>query len=381
MQDMAEAGFTLSFSSPSPGKRLEALDIADRNGVRLVLGDPAYHVGDDFKLSPERRRQIEEVVDEVKGHPGLYGYFLRDEPWAALFPTIGEVKALIDSIDPYHVKYVNHFPPRQTGWGSGSTELFWLDYIEKVKPTFLSCDHYVITVVTQKELDNRDPSDPTYFPNYKIRVKPDYFDALDVCRSFSLRFGLPFWAFTMSVRHGWYPTPTEGQTRYQLMHNLAYGASGLQYCTYSNGGLIDRKGRRTEMWYIARRVNREILAWAPTLRKLRSIAVYHTGPFWSGTRALKPDFSQHVGIDCEGDPVTTGFFHDPENVLSLLIVNKNPFDWARIALKLKLDEKEEIFEVSPSTGTAGMPWPYSRERLEFVFAPGEGRLFRIGEKG
>lgn len=381
MRDMAEAGFTLSYSSPSLGKRLEALDTAYRNGVRLVLQDPAYHVTDDYRLTDERRRQVEEVVEEVKGHPGLYGYYLRDEPWAPLFPVLAEVKELIDSLDPYHLKYINHFPPRQTGWNAGSMELFWLNYVETVKPAFLSYDHYIITIVTRRELDSRDPADPTYLPRYKIRIKPDYFDALDITRSFSQRFGLPFWAFTMSVRHGWYPTPTEGHTRYQLMHDLAYGALGLQYFTYSNGGLIDHKGERTEMWYIARKVNREVHTWAPTLRKLRSIAVYHTGPFWSGTRALKPDVSQNLGIDCEGDPVTIGFFHDPEKTLHLLIVNKNPCDWARIALKVKLEEKEDILEISPITGSVDTPWPYSRERLELVLAPGEGRLFRIGGKG
>jgi len=263
-------------------------------------------------------------------------------------------------------------------------EHFWKDYIEKVQPEFLSYDHYPITVVTQKELDSRDPADPTYFPQRKVRVKPDYFDALDTCRGFALRYGLLFWAFTMSSRHGWYPKPTEGETRYQLMHDLAYGARGLQYFTYDAAiwleGLINRQGERTDTWQIARRVNHGIHTWAPTLRKLTSIAVYHTGPVWSGTRALKPDATQHLGVDCEGDPVTVGFFHNPEKMLHLLIVNKNPFEWARAALKLKLDAKEEILEISPATGTAAKPWPYSRERLELVFAPGEGRLFWIGEE-
>jgi hypothetical protein len=183
----------------------------------------------------------------------------------------------------------------------------------------------------------------------------------------------------MSIRHGWYPTPTEGHIRFELMHGLAYGALGIQYFTYSDGGLIDHKGERTDTWYIARKVNREIHALAPTLRKLRSIAVYHTGPIWSGTKALMPDLKEHLGVDCEGDPVTIGFFYDPERLLYLMIVNKNPCEWARIALKVNLAEKEQIWEVSRATGKVGGIWPYNRERLELVFAPGEGRLFKISE--
>lgn len=100
-----------------------------------------------------------------------------------------------------------------------------------------------------------------------------------------------------------------------MMHDLAYGAKGLQYFTYSAAiwleGLINRQGERTDAWQIARRVNHGIHTWAPTPRKLTSIAVYHTGPVWSGTRALRPDATQHLGVDCEGDPVTIGFFHNP----------------------------------------------------------------------
>lgn len=68
-------------------------------------------------------------------------------------------------------------------------------------------------------------------------------------------------------------------------------------------------------------------------------------------------------------------------MLYLLIVNRNPFEWSRGTLKPKLDTREEIVEISPATGEIEKPWPYSRERLELVFAPGEGRLFRIGEEG
>lgn len=378
MAGMREAGFTVSHSSPSPGKRLEALDIAHAAGVRLLLCDPAYHVGDDFELTPATREEIARIVAEVKDHPGLYGYHLRDEPQFGLFGRLAEVMAYFRELDPYHLAYINHFPAvTQSAWGAGSIEVFWREYIRRVKPTMLSYDHYPLTVVTRQELTNADPADPTYFPAERLRVKPDYFEGLEVVRRFSLEYELPFWVFTCSVRHGAYPTPTEGHLRFQLMHDLAYGAKGLQYFTYAHEeGLIDAAGRPRPTWEMARRINREVHAWAPVLHELRSLAVYHTGPLWSGTRRLPPDQGP-LGVGCEGDPVTIGVFEDPQGVRHLMLVNKDLTAPARVTLKVNLGD-QELLEVSPKDGRLERPWPYSPQAQMVMLSSGQGRLFRVG---
>src|SRR4029453_5087487 len=121
-------------------------------------------------------------------------------------------------------------PPIE-GWGAPTAEAFWRRYIETAHPQFLSYDHYALTVGTDAEIHARS-AEPNVFPVEKLIVKHDYFDCLELLRNLSPAYRLPFWAFTCSVRHGSYPTPTEGHIRFQLMNNLAYGALGLQYFTY-----------------------------------------------------------------------------------------------------------------------------------------------------
>ena len=89
MRGMADAGFTVSHSSVSGGADavLRALDVAAEAGVPLLLVHQVWHVGDDFVLDDARKREIEALVSAVRGHPGLYGYHLRDEPRYALLPS------------------------------------------------------------------------------------------------------------------------------------------------------------------------------------------------------------------------------------------------------------------------------------------------------
>ncbi|MCL5996456.1 MAG: hypothetical protein M1546_10450, partial [Chloroflexi bacterium] len=280
MRGMAEAGFTVSHSwvQGDANELRRLLDIAAESGIKLLLVHPAWHVGDDFTLDEERKQQVRELVEAVRGHPGLYGYHLRDEPRYHLLPLLADVYAFMQALDSYHAIYINHFPPIE-GWGAATAEAFWRHYIETAHPQFLSYDHYALTVGTAAELQAR-AGDPNVFPEEKLIVKHDYFDCLELLRNLSLAYQLPSWAFTCSVRHGPYPTPTEGHIRFQLMNNLAYGAQGLQYFTYAHDGAMVRPdGSTTPTWEIARRVNTDVHKLVPLMRTLRSIGVFRHGPY------------------------------------------------------------------------------------------------------
>jgi len=380
MAGMAEAGFTVSHSSAGDelDAVLRALDVAHGNGVRLLLNHPVWHVGDEFILDEGRKQAIREVVQRVKDHPGLYGYALRDEPRFGLLETLAQVSRFIRTMDESHICYINHYPPIR-GFGAPTVEAFWQRYIELVKPQLLSYDHYPITIGTQADVDAQADA-PHVFPEEKIVVKPDYFECLELLRTLSVGHGIPFWAFTCSVRHGAYPTPTEGHLRFQLMNDLAYGARGLQYFTYAHdGALVRPDGSFTETWEMARRINAEVHTLAPILRKLRNVGVFRTGPLWSGTRRPQPS-DEPLGVFCEGDPVTIGFFLDPDDLLHLFVVNGNPCSWARITLKVNVKD-EKLYMIDPKDRTIRELWPPNARNQLVTLAPGEGRLFQVGGPG
>ena len=384
MAGMAEAGFTVSQSGAGSDLKTvkKALDVAADAGVRLLLVHPSYHVGDEYELTDERRAEITELVSAVQDHPGLYGYHLRDEPRFHVLPRLAKVSDFIRSMDPYHLIYINHFPPIR-GFGAPTIEWFWREYIRLCRPTMLSYDHYPVQVGTAEEVE-RDAHLPNVFPSGKLVVKPDFYEALDLLRALSNSHAIPFWAFTCAVRHGAYPTPEEGHMRFQLFNDLAYGARGLQYFTYAHDqAMVRPDGSTTETWEMARRINREIHVLAPVLKGLTNIGTFHHGPLWSGTRAL-PRSEEPLSVTVEGDPVSVGFFvregDGGDGPRYAMVSNASPCDWARLTLKVNIGE-EKLYCVDPKDGVIRELWPVNVRAQLVALAPGEGRLFQIGGEG
>lgn len=380
MRGMAEAGFTVSHSGVSGGvdELRRALDIAAEGGIKLLIVHNAWHVSDDYKLDDERKALVRSLVEAIRDHPALYGYHLRDEPHYSLLPQLAEVHTFMRELDDYHALYINHFPPIE-GWGAPTAEAFWYRYIEITHPQFLSYDHYAITIVTADEL-RAHQGEPNVFPEEKILIKPDYFDCLELLRQLSLASHLPFWAFACSVRHGAYPTPTEGHIRWQMMNNLAYGAQGLQYFTYAHDSAMVRPdGSTTPTWELARRVNHDVHQLAPVLRQLHNIGTFRTGALWSGTRNLHNSHRRPL-IDCEGDPVTIGYFTGPDEQIYFMVVNGNPFSWSRVTLKVNMD-KDKLYVFNHNDGAFRVLWPPDPHNQLVTLAPGEGRLFKVGGEG
>lgn len=382
MSGMAEAGFTISHSTVSGGEKqiLAALDIAARSGIRLLVVHREWHVGDDFKFDAEQKKKINSLVKAIQDHPGLYGYHLRDEPRFHMLPLLAEVNNFLSELDPYHLRYINHFPPIE-GWGAPTAEAFWERYIELTKPQLLSFDHYPLTIGTDAEIAAQ-MGQPNVFPQEKLIIKPDYFSTLELLRNLSNYHKIPFWAFTCSVRHGPYPTPTEGHIRFQLMNDLAYGAKGLQYFTYAHDhAMVRPDASTTDTWQIARKVNRDVHALAPVMSPLRNIGTFRTGALWNGTQHLHHSHLKDL-VECEGDPVTIGFFLDAKDILHLFVVNGNPCAWAKIRLKVHTaSEKDKLFFYNLGDKAFRELWPADIHDQLVSLSPGEGRLFKVGGEG
>ena len=231
MRDMRKAGFTVNHGDAGARDSIEILDITHQAGMRMIFNHPALHVDDDLVLTDERRKAIETLVRRIKDHPGLYMYSLRDEPRFKTMAPLGWMAELIRGIDLYHPCYVNHHPPIGGREAATAEELLRVA-CKQMPPDFLSYDHYVMCVASQAELQ-AEAGTPWMFPEAHLRVKPDFYQCLQFFRNLSQVHGVPFWAFSNAIRHGSYPTPTEGQIRMQLMSALAYGAGGLQYFTYA----------------------------------------------------------------------------------------------------------------------------------------------------
>jgi hypothetical protein len=179
--------------------------------------------------------------------------------------------------DPKRLPFINLLPNHAPAWALGGS---YEEHVEKflsiVKPRLLCFDHYGLMV------DNT--------------VRPIYFENLEIIRRQGLKHDVPFGFIFQVTAHGPYRDPSEEDLRWQVNTALAYGAKALLHFTYwsptndplfrTSNAIIDTKGNRSPHYDQARRINGAVKAWAPTLMKLKSTEVYHTGQLPVATRAL-----------------------------------------------------------------------------------------------
>jgi len=360
--DVAEAGFNLCLAPfQDAAANRKALALGRKHGIGLVLRDPRLNWRE--KSVEKLTANLGAVTDQWAKEPALAAYYLTDEPNASDFAALARARDVLARLDGGHWAYVNLFPNYASSAQLGTQA--YPDHVTRFMKTFrpqvLSYDHYCILT-----------------PN---RVRPGYFENLEIIRAAAIESGVPFWAFTLSTPHFSYPMPTEGHLRFQLYSDLVYGAKGLQYFTYSpalkNDGLIDSKGNRTQTFRAAGKVNRGIQNMGSVLGRLRSTAVFHTPPLPRGTKA----FQGHGGLlTCSGAPAVLGFFDAPGGGKYLMVVNRNPARRAELTLTFAEGAFAEkpVGEVDRSK-KGGILRPVKRTGREFRLAlmEGDGRLFEL----
>jgi hypothetical protein len=351
LRKMHECGITVAgFVAPS------ALDACRDAGLKAIVADPRTTNYDWMKVDPAvARANVEALTKEVKDHPAVYGYLLRDEPSAAMFPGLATVAAAVKEFHPGAWPYINLFPNYADAnqLGAPDYDAHIRAFVETCKPTTLSYDHYAL------------------FEGGGLR--DGYFANLESMRKAGLDFKLPFWNIVLTSAHFNYRESTDADIRFQVYTSLAYGARGIAYFTYftpSIGnfrlGPIDQFGHETPTWGKLRAVNLQVAKLAPTLLKLRSDRVYHLGEVPKGAQAAPADSL----VESIAGPMLVGEFTHEDGSRHLLIVNKSFTASSPCQPKLRAQAKLE--QVSPYTGLSA---PFGGEGV--WLAPGQGALLRI----
>jgi len=138
---MREAGLNVSgFCRPGD------LDLVKAAGLTCFVTDSRVNDYDWEKLPAEAelRQRVTAAALAIKGHPAALGFFLRDEPNAALMPGLGRVAALVKEALPGGWPYVNLFPTyaNEQQLGTPDYESHVRKFLRDVHPLFLSWDNY-----------------------------------------------------------------------------------------------------------------------------------------------------------------------------------------------------------------------------------------------
>ncbi len=355
-QQIADCNFNLVFCGDP--------DIAHKYGMKCLVSDS--RIAGIKKPGEQVDAEIAQAVAELKDHPALFGYYLRDEPNASMFANLAHVNQLLLKLDPDHLPYINLYPDyaSQEQLGTKTYEEHVERFCEVVRPQVLSYDHYALV---------------------GDGLRPSYFANMEVIRREALKYGIPFWYIFLATQHFAYRDPTEGELRWQAYTAIAYGAKGLLYFTYYwvndelyGNALIRRDGTLDHKWYIAREMNAEFKALGPTLINLTSEKVYHTGgepP--QGASGPPPDA---IVKSTGGAKLVIGELRDPEGALYIVVTNGR-YD-ERVQADLVLDKRvKTVKEVSKRTGELhrcvlrpAEEGPTLRVRL----GKGEGRVYALG---
>jgi hypothetical protein len=362
LQWMKEAGLNIAGFG-----RIADLPAYEKAGIQVFISDPRIN-GYDFEKPLDEamvRRNVEAVAREVGQSPAVIGFMLRDEPHARAMPSLALVARLIQEYMPGKWPYVNLFPVRVSAdrMGVANYDDYVRMLINQIHQPFLSYDNY--SLVKGEMLDS-------------------FYTNLEVVRRLSVETGVPLWNCVLSDAHFNYMVNTDATYSLQAYATMAHGARGIQYFSYftwANGnyrlGPIDQFGNKTPSWDMLRRVNNQIHALAPTLKKLKSTGVYHYPDVPPECRPLSEsrlvrfiEMTQRMVIAPVQGRFLVGEFKDDTGRNYLMLVNKDLNNSFRYRIELKNPGK--LIHISQYSGEEE---PFGRE-MDWV-APGAGHLFRI----
>jgi hypothetical protein len=343
LQRVKDCGINIAgFATPAQ------LDMVQAAGLKAFYWPPANEMETAMK------------DPKIAGHPALAGFLLESEFGASKFPELAKWVAFCKQVAPTKVPLINLLPTM------AATELLetknyqeFIDkYVDKVKPPVLCYDHYALM------------EDGT--------VDPSYWESLEVIRKKSVENNIPFWNIVLASAHMRFREPSAADFRFQAYTTMAYGGKGIVYFTYTafpvgnhRGAPVDQFGDETASWQWLQNTNKQVLALAPIMMKLKSDEVYHFGtvpPAGHGPSA------KSLIRDMGGNFMVGDFTHE-DGSRYVMMVNKDLQKSDQCWPKFREDLVESVQKIS--IYKSDIPFENYEERF---LAPGQGMLLKVKTK-
>ncbi len=362
-QKIRQANFNLVLPSYryDDEQQLQMLDHCRSAGLRGVVNVKRLAPPLAKGPPPSNWKELaKSAVERFAQHAALYGYMVRDEPNARLFPQLGRVADEFRRVDPDHDICINLFPIYASSeqLGVASYETYLDEFLSTVKPPALCYDHYPF----MRHGDDR----------------RDYFENLEVARRVCLKHETPLWIVVLSSWWQHFRTPTDAELRWQAYGALAYGIQGISYFTYwpakeGYPAVVDYVGEPQPLYESIRRLNGELAVLGPRLAALRSVAVYHTGPeIPEGCRRLPDDSWLSVAGN---PPLAIGLFESEDADRHVLLMNRDCEQAETVTLKFPPSVSAVVLTESTSGGSRQLSFPANE--CQVTLPPGTGQLLSL----
>ncbi len=366
----------------------EQYENATKAGLNVLVGGWLY-----LHKNPEKLKEL--ISFPHPGQSKVIGYQLMDEPKPDSFEGLKEALQTIYTKDHRNTLPIIDLLPnwawqrnthRVTRFGY-HYDAYMRDYISEVQPPVLLNCHY-------PPLD--DGSDRVeYYPN------------LETFRKHALQNDIGLMGFILNNAHFGYRAVSESDIYWQVYSYLAYGAQGIWYYNwrisptgnFGEGLVTHETGEPTDQYYMAKKVNAEILAIDHILMKLKSVNVFHTGQTIPQGTTLFPndgDSGSSVIERFETDNFIIGEFinqDDPQDKDHyVLLVNKRhgkglACDDASLCVTAIFNPSDAypfVYVYDTSTGQLNPVESASYQNkagyYQLKFKGGQGRLLRFSAK-
>lgn len=373
-KDVADSGINHIYGlyEDADDNALKALDAAQANGIKYLVRSRGLGTiqEEDFDV-------LDGMFDRFKDHPAFAGVMVVDEPGAAKFERLGKLHQVFQKALPDKLYYINLNPIYSSlSQRDGRTYKEYIDeYIDVVKPTFLSYDHYPL----KKNVEG------TY-------LTEDYLLNLEIVSNATKKANIPFWLFIQSI--GYFTAgmenriPNEADIRWQVYNSLAFGAQGLQYFCYWTPGddslasfteaMVDKEGKKTPLYTAVQNVNKEILSFDHIYLNFENKGVMTfpeegKPPYMYMENPLK-EFKPVKKVQSE-QPVVMGCFEDKDGNKAIILVNYT--DPARnMSNKVQVSfDKTKALLVHDQHGKNQVK--LSGGKYEVTLEPGEGQFIQL----
>lgn len=235
---------------------IRTLQVADRHNLKMIIFSHAI------------MRHPERTVPAIKDHAAFWQYYLADEPRMARHEELMTIARRITRYDTLAQCYINLLP------NTGRDQLRVIG-VESYRDYLMAFSN-----VPQPQISY------DFYPVQGKVVRGDkWYPILDDLRDESKRTGRPFWAYVLCVPHAQFPMPTIEHLRLQCYVNLAYGAQGIQFFSYStpevtqeydfHDGPLLRNGKKSKTYDLVKQMNQELKPVASLFWKGRITNIEH----------------------------------------------------------------------------------------------------------
>lgn len=350
-----ELNFALDTAAITYENNLRAIRYCAERGLDITVSEQAFNGGSWPQKTDE---EILAFVRRYSHLPGVEAYYIVDEPSAAT--QFARPIALVKSVDPYAVTHMN-FCGAYDGIVTPLQNKLVSEYGQSLD--YIMYDAYVF----------RSP----------VCAETTLYTQLEYNRAIGQRLGVPTATYIQSMAWNGCNRPNADAIRYQVFASLATGVKQISYFCWQTPranaaetygpAVIDIDGNPTDLFEPVSRINAAVQALGPTLMKLETKALYHTGTnFGAGYNQLPAGFFL-TPEDWDQNLAISYMVEDESGRNYSMIVNRDYNQSATVSFTVDQGIKT-LTRISPETGEPEVLTPDANGVYTLTLLAGEGAL-------